>query len=107
MLEALASYGKGQAMRNALRSVVALAVCLLPQTTRPDEWPQYRADSGRTGFSAEQLPEELSLQWVYHAPHAPRPAWLDVYWQRQTYDLAYQPVVSGGTRSTKARTRGT
>jgi outer membrane protein assembly factor BamB len=84
-------------MRDALSSAIALVVCLLPLAARADDWPQYRCDSGRTGFSAERLPDSLSLQWSYHAPHAPRPAWPDVYWQRQTYDLAYQPVVSGGT----------
>lgn len=68
----------------------------LAQAAPAADWPQYRADSGRAGHTPERLPDRLHLQWTYHAPHAPRPAWPDVYWQRQTYDLAYQPVIARG-----------
>jgi len=76
---------------------VLAVICALSSSAFPAAWPQYRADSGRSGYTPERLPDELHLQWTYQAPHAPQPAWPDVYWQRQTYDLAYQPVIAGGT----------
>jgi outer membrane protein assembly factor BamB len=67
---------------------------MLPATRSAADWPQYRADAERSGYTAEPLPAELHLQWTRVAPHPPEPAWPDVYWQRQRYDLAYQPVVA-------------
>jgi hypothetical protein len=77
-------------------AVAAMVLCLSAVACGAD-WPQYRGDSGRTGYTAEKLPDELHRQRTYRASHPPQPAWPDVYWQRQTYDLAYQPVVAGGT----------
>ncbi len=77
-------------------SLLAFVVPFADKTLAAD-WPQYRADAQRSGYTAEQLPAELHLQWTYIAPHPPKPAWPDVYWQRQTYDLAYQPVVARRT----------
>ena len=83
---------------NALRCCISLSlVAVTFGSLWAADWPQYRADSGRTGYTAEVLAEELHLQWEYHTPQPPQPAWPDVYWQRQTYDLAYQPVVAQGT----------
>ncbi|MHC4398872.1 MAG: outer membrane protein assembly factor BamB family protein [Planctomycetota bacterium] len=84
-------------MTNVAQFFVALAAALLPQALRAGDWPQYRADGGRTGYTAETLPDELHLRWTRHALHRPQPAWPDVHWQRQTYDLAHQPVIAGGT----------
>ena len=39
------------------------------------DWPTYRGDSARTGYSAGALSRDLSLWWVYRAPHKPQPAW--------------------------------
>ena len=41
----------------------------------PSEWPQHRADAGRTGFVDDVFDEHLSLRWVYQAPQPPCPAW--------------------------------
>lgn len=62
-------------------------------------WPQYRADSGRSGYTAEDLPDTLNLQWTYKALHSPRPAWPDPGWEphRMPFDFAYQVVVADGT----------
>jgi len=76
--------------------LILLLTWALPSSAVSTDWPQYRCDSGRSGCTSECLPTELHLQWIYHAPHAPQPAWPDVYWQRQTYDLAYQPVIADG-----------
>ena len=83
-------------MRMIVSALVCLSVLMLPAISSAADWPQYRADPQRSGYTAEQLPVELHLQWTYVAPHPPQPAWPDVYWQRQTYDLAYQPVVARG-----------
>ena len=42
--------------------------------TPPSEWPQHRADAGRTGFVDDVFDEDLSLRWVYQAPQPPCPA---------------------------------
>ena len=39
------------------------------------DWPTYRGDSSRQSYTAETLPAELALHWVYHSRHAPQPAW--------------------------------
>ncbi|UCC99242.1 MAG: PQQ-binding-like beta-propeller repeat protein [Phycisphaerales bacterium] len=54
----------------------------------------YRADSARSSYTPEQLPEGLELQWTYQSPHSPRPAWPTR--NRQQFDRAYQPVIAGG-----------
>jgi len=69
----------------------------LSSESRAGDWPMYRADSARSGYTAESLPEELSLIWIYEAPQKPTPAWPDAHWQKMTFDFAYQPVVAGGT----------
>jgi len=60
------------------------------------DWPTYRCDSQRSGYTAETLPADLSLAWVYRARHAPRPAWpgRDT---RMPFDRAYQTVIAGET----------
>ena len=84
--------------RLLLRALCVLAFVIpLADKTPAADWPQYRADAQRSGYTAEQLPTELHLQWTYIAPHPPEPAWPNVYWQRQTYDLAYQPVIAQRT----------
>ena len=59
------------------------------------DWPQYRADAGRTGYTPAELPESLSLKWKRVQP-APSPAWKGVH-TRMTFDYAYQPVIGGKT----------
>jgi outer membrane protein assembly factor BamB len=58
------------------------------------DWPTYRGDAARTGFTAESLPSELSQRWVYRSPHAPQPAWPRS--QRMPFDRAEQMVVADG-----------
>ena len=62
------------------------------ENTRGD-WPTYRADAARTGYTVESLPATLSLAWTFESPHAPRPAWPTR--TRQRFDVAYQPVIVG------------
>jgi len=67
-----------------------------PQASGTD-WPMYRADSARSGYTSEELPEKLELQWTYRSPHPPQPAWPDREWQHMPFDYAYQVVVANGT----------
>jgi len=59
------------------------------------DWPQYRADAGRTGYSPVSLPGNLSLKWQRETPE-PDPAWQGVH-TRMTFDYATQPVIGGST----------
>jgi outer membrane protein assembly factor BamB len=58
------------------------------------DWPMFRGDAARSGYTAEQLPEALWPLWTYRSAQSPRPAWPTR--TRQRYDVAYQPVVVGG-----------
>lgn len=58
------------------------------------DWPMYRADAARSGFTADELPRELKLRWVYRAARRPSPAWPTR--NRLAFDRAYQPIVAGG-----------
>ncbi len=60
---------------------------------RAGDWPTYRGDAARTGYTAENLPSALSLAWTFESRHAPRPAWPSR--TRQRFDVAYQPVIAG------------
>lgn len=39
------------------------------------DWPAYRHDKARSGYTSESLAAPLRLQWVYTSAHPPRPAW--------------------------------
>jgi len=73
---------------------IAINWLLLVVNIQAADWPMYRADSERSNYTPEQLPDELMLQWTYRSPHAPIPAWPTR--NRQQFDRAYQPVIAGG-----------
>ena len=62
------------------------------------DWPQYRADAARSGYTAESLAPQLRLHWSYRLPHAPMPAWPDPGWERNrlAFDFADHIVAAGG-----------
>ena len=74
--------------------IIALAFVLCGSAFAAD-WPQYRGDSGRSGYTAGQLPDGLSLAWKYRSPHAPLPAWKGKD-TRMPFDHTYHPVIAGG-----------
>jgi outer membrane protein assembly factor BamB len=57
-------------------------------------WPMYRADAARSGYTSEQLPDNPTLAWTYHPHHPPMPAWPRD--DRMSFDLAPQVVVADG-----------
>ena len=57
------------------------------------DWPTYRADAARSGYTVESLPESLALVWVHKESHPPRPAWPTS--DRIHFDLVDQPVAVG------------
>ena len=77
-------------------SVCALAiVCVLlfQHAAGASDWPTYRADAARSGYTADDLPADLQLRWTYRARHAPKPAWPSS--GRMHFDLAFQPIIVG------------
>jgi outer membrane protein assembly factor BamB len=78
-----------------LKMFVVLSVVFTFQATfvEAGDWPQYRADAGRTGYTQETLPEGLGLKWM-SMQKAPTPAWTGIH-TRMIFDYAYHPVISG------------
>ncbi len=74
-------------------SLVGLLVVMAAVPSRAAEWPTYRADGARSGYTAEALPGDLVLRWK-HVAMAPRPAWPSS--SRVTYDFAPQPIIASG-----------
>ena len=67
----------------------------LPATVaQPADWPTYRADAARSGYTAERLAANLSGGWTYHYSHPPRPAWPRA--KRLVFDRFDQPIIAGG-----------
>jgi len=73
----------------ALALTWAVAACAVAA-----DWPTYRGDSGRSGYTAEALPAKLSLRWTYRCRHAPCPAWSGRD-TRMPFDRACHVVVAG------------
>ncbi|MHB9027957.1 MAG: outer membrane protein assembly factor BamB family protein [Candidatus Latescibacterota bacterium] len=58
------------------------------------DWPQYRADAGRTGYTPSTLSDDLSLSWkMVLAPLSPAWRGSDT---RMTFDYAAHTVIAGG-----------
>lgn len=71
-----------------------LSVSTVPDL-RASDWPMYRGDAARSGYSADHLPARLKVNWIRKAGTPPQPAWSGRD-TRMPFDLAFQPVVSGG-----------
>jgi len=73
-------------------AIIVLAAILCPHARA--DWPMYRNDAGRTGYTTETLPEGLALRWTVTSDHAPQPAWPRS--DRMTFDRVFQPVIADG-----------
>ena len=58
------------------------------------DWSTWRADAARSGYTPDELPEELSLHWSWHPKHEPQPAWPRD--DRMEFDRAHHVAVSKG-----------
>lgn len=84
---------------NFIRCVAALAaVSFLTLDATAADWPQYRNDAGRTGFTTEQIVVPLRLQWTFVPQNPPMPAWPDPVREYNIldFDYAFHAVVSSG-----------
>ncbi|MFM8478359.1 MAG: PQQ-binding-like beta-propeller repeat protein [Planctomycetaceae bacterium] len=77
-----------------LRSAIGLLTILATLPPVFADWPQYRRDAGRSGYTPDRLPNQLTKAWEFRADHGPRPAWPRS--DRLTFDHAIQPVISAG-----------
>ncbi|MCP4853905.1 MAG: PQQ-binding-like beta-propeller repeat protein [Fuerstiella sp.] len=74
-------------------SVCAVALVGVSQASASD-WTTWRADSARSGYTADTLPEKMGLQWSWHPQHPPAPAWPRD--DRMSFDRTNDVVVSQG-----------
>jgi len=88
-----------------LITLVAFSALCAPAAA--DDWPTYRRDSQRSGWSYEKLQLPLEVKWVYRSATPPTPAWggparADFYTPSQTplkprlaFDRCYHVAVVG------------
>lgn len=79
--------------------MLKLAACLLILVASlfnasAADWPTYRGDAARSGYTAEELPAKLSVAWTYHPAHAPMPGWPRD--DRMLFDRTNEVVIAGG-----------
>jgi len=67
-------------------TLMTIAWLLFVVDIQAADWTMYRADSARSGYTPEQVSEELVLQWTHESPHAPTSAWPTR--NRQQFDRA-------------------
>lgn len=58
------------------------------------DWPTYRHDAARSGYTDEGLSKDLHLQWSFRLRHAPVPAWPRS--KRMMFDRVAQTIIADG-----------
>lgn len=76
-----------------MRWIWVLVLCVIAPVVRADDWPTYKGNAGRNGYTEKSLPPKLSLRWVVKEPHAPMPAW--PVSNRLAFDRAHHPIIAG------------
>ena len=81
-------------IRNVALAAILVSLCVTATAT---DWPQYRADAARSGYTAEQLPEKLALHWVWHGEKPDR-AWVgrSLARSRMQFDWIHSVAVADG-----------
>ena len=82
-------------MKRYLWMVVLLAASVWVTKVDGADWPTYRGDAQRSGYTSETLPDDLAFHWTFMADGAPQPAWSDRD-TRMPFDLVMHPVVADG-----------
>ncbi|MCA9023555.1 MAG: PQQ-like beta-propeller repeat protein, partial [Planctomycetaceae bacterium] len=70
------------------------ALSFFPCTTQAD-WPQYRGDAARSGYTEAPLPNRMELQWTFRVQQKPTPAWPTH--TRIKFDEVFQPIIVNQT----------
>ncbi len=70
-----------------------LSITAFSGTAPATDWPTFRGNSSRSGYTAEAIPNRLKLAWTFRSPHAPRRAWPTS--ERIRFDRAFQPIILG------------
>jgi outer membrane protein assembly factor BamB len=80
-----------------LATMLILVASVSTQVPAAD-WPQYRHDAARSGYTSENLGDQLSLQWRRETRHRPHRAWVGRKHalSRMRFDWITTPVATGG-----------
>lgn len=76
-----------------MRTSFLLLLAISSSSVMAVDWPTFRGNATRSGFTSENIPNQLRERWQFRLPAAPRPAWPTS--DRMEYDLAFQPVIVG------------
>lgn len=76
------------------RVVFALLLCSSIPVTFAGDWPMYRGDARRSGYTSDLLPGELALAWTYKPTHPPASAWPRD--ERMQFDRTSPVVIAEG-----------
>lgn len=76
-----------------LNSAFAL-ILMAAATAGAADWSTWRADSNRSGYTADTLAPALKRQWSWHPIHSPSPAWPRD--DRMSFDRVSDVVVAQG-----------
>ena len=68
-------------------------IFILPFFVHAGDWPMFRADAARSGYTSDPLPKRLNLLWEYSDGYLPSPAWPSS--SRITFDFVKQPIAVG------------
>jgi len=66
------------------------ALSFSPCTTQAD-WPQFRGDAARSGYTKDPLPTRMELKWTFRTKQGPTPAWPTH--TRIKFDEVFQPII--------------
>ncbi|MCP5559580.1 MAG: PQQ-binding-like beta-propeller repeat protein [Verrucomicrobiaceae bacterium] len=72
---------------------LALLLSIAAASAPAADWPTYRGDAARSGYTAETIPNQLRQRWQFDTGHATKPAWPTS--DRMEFDLAFQPIIVG------------
>jgi len=81
-------------MKKTLLTLILFPLSL--SVVQAGDWPQFRADAARSGYTSEPISINLSLQWVYKASAPPEPAWKGED-TRMSFDYAYHAIIAEKT----------
>ena len=76
------------------RVTLSIILFVVARFATAEDWPTYRHDASRSGFTAETLTDALQPQWTFQMRHAPSPAWPRS--KRMTFDRAPQTIIADG-----------